>query len=188
LRLFIAIDIGEEVKRDIASLIDKLRTHDTNIKWVKPENIHITIKFLGEVSSDIVINIEKAISLVASRHSFFVLHARGTGVFPNFARPRVLWVGINKDSGLEKIHNDINNELKPLGFEPEDRDFHPHLTIGRVKSPVGLNPLLKDLRGYMDREFGKITVDKLLLVKSTLKPAGAEYEILYSAPLRKEDL
>ncbi len=188
MRLFIAIGISEEVKKEIASLIGKLKKHDTNIKWVKPENIHLTIKFLGEVNPEKLKDIEKALSFVASRYSTFMLYSKGTGVFPHYARPRVLWVGLNNDSHLEEIYRDINNELVSLGFEPEKRDFRPHLTIGRVKSPKGLTPLLKELRGYMDKDFGKITVSEILLMKSTLKPEGAEYNVLFRASLGKEDL
>ncbi len=188
MRLFIALDISEDVRREINSLIKRLKTHDTNIRWVRPENIHITIKFLGEVSTERVEGIKRAMSKVASGHQAFELIVRGTGVFPDFTRPRVLWVGIEREALLEEIHREINEELAHLGFEPEDRAFRPHLTIGRVKSTRGLKPLLKDLRGYMDREFGKITVSEMVLVKSTLKPEGAEYETIFNAPMNKEDL
>ncbi len=188
MRLFIAIEIGDRVKKEIETLLGKLDNKDAGIKWVKPENIHITLRFLGEVKEELLDGIKEVIQRVAERHTAFEIKAKGTGVFPDYSRPRVLWVGVDEDERLKAIFNTLNVELEGIGFPPEERPFRPHLTIGRVKSPKAIKSVLKELRGYRDREFGKIPVKEIVLMKSTLKPTGAEYEKLMTAPLNKEDI
>jgi len=188
LRLFIAIDIPDEIKRAISELIGRLKKTGSDVKWVRPETVHITLKFLGEVEESKIKAITDRLEMISKRHAPFELEAVGTGVFPDYSRPRVLWIGIRQNEEVQKIYEEINTELKALGFEEENRAFKPHLTIGRVKSRSGLNQTLKTLRGFSKRDFGKISVKEILLMKSTLKPTGAEYEKIHVSALRKEDL
>lgn len=188
MRLFIAIDIPEDVRRAITEVIHILKGLKSDIKWVKPENIHITLKFLGEVEEERVEKIKEKLDSLSKWHTTFELKAVGTGVFPDFSRPRVLWIGIKSDERLQSLYQDVNSELETLGFERENRSFKPHLTIGRVRSRSDIKETLKILRGFSSRDFGKISVKEILLMKSTLKPTGAEYEKIFVTALRKEDL
>jgi len=186
-RCFIAIDIGEETRKELESLIKNLKRFGTDVKWIPGEHIHLTVKFLGSTDEALLERIKASLKSIASCHRRFSLTAAGTGVFPDFSRPRVLWVGIDGSEELNLLYNDIESAMEPLGYKRETRKFRPHLSIARVKSGKGLTPLLRELRGWKDREFGKIEVTEVLLMKSILKPTGAEYERLFSAPLGKED-
>ena len=186
-RCFIAIDIGDEIKKELESLIKRLKKFAPDVKWLSGDHIHLTLKFLGNTDETLVDRIKSSLKSVALFHGKFNLTAAGAGVFPDYSRPRVLWVGINRSEELNLLYNNIESAMERLGYEREPKKFRPHLTIARVKSQKGLTPLLKELRGYKDREFGRIDVSEVLLMKSTLKPAGAEYERLFSAPLGKED-
>ncbi len=187
MRCFIAIDIGEEMKRELESFMRGLKKFDPDVKWLSGDHIHLTLKFLGNTDETLVDRIKASLKSIASCHRKFNLTMAGVGVFPDYSRPRVLWVGINRSEELNLLYNDIESAMELLGFERETRKFRPHLTIARVKSQKVLAPLLKEIRGYKEREFGKIEVSEVLLMKSTLKPTGAEYESLFSAPLGKED-
>ncbi len=186
-RCFIAIDIGEETRREIETLIRALRRLGPDLKWLTGGQIHLTLKFLGNTEETMVVRIEEALKAVAAAHRRFTLTAAGTGVFPDYSRPRVLWIGISGPEELDILYNDIETAMERLGYRREARTFRPHLTIARVKTQKGLTPLLRELRGYKEREFGKIEVSEILLMKSTLKPTGAEYERLFSAALGKEE-
>ncbi len=186
-RCFIAIDIGEEIKKELEAFMKGLKKFDPDVKWLSGDHIHLTLKFLGNTDETLADRIEASLKSVASCHRKFELTMAGTGVFPDYSKPRVIWVGINRSEELNLLYNNIESAMEPLGYERETKKFRPHLTIARVKSQKGLPPLLKEIRGCKDREFGKIEVSGVLLMKSTLKPTGAEYERLFSAPLGKED-
>jgi 2'-5' RNA ligase len=118
----------------------------------------------------------------------FRIHLKGTGVFPDYRRPRVLWIGIEESSGLSAIHEKTEDALARLGFQRETRPFNPHLTAGRIKSPRDIQEVLRGWRGHKGVDFGKIDVSEIHLMKSTLKPTGAEYESLYTIKLNEGGL
>ncbi len=183
IRCFIAIDIGEELRRKIASFVRGLEEFGPDVRWLRPENLHLTLKFLGDTEETLLDGIASSLQAVASRHGGFGLRLAGTGVFPDYTRPRVVWIGVDKSEELNLLYSDIEREMEGLGYERERREFTPHLTIGRIKSREKPLALLRELRRWKDREFGKIEVSEILLMKSTLKPTGAEYERLASAGL-----
>ncbi|MEC4686390.1 MAG: RNA 2',3'-cyclic phosphodiesterase [Nitrospirota bacterium] len=187
MRCFIAIDIGEEMKKELDAFMKGLKKLAPDVKWLSGNHIHLTLKFLGNTDENLVERIKASLESVASCHRKFNLTVAGAGGFPDYSRPRVLWVGINRSEELNLLYNNIESAMELLGFERETRKFRPHLTIARVKSQKGLPPLLKEIRGCKDKEFGKIEVSEVLLMKSTLKTTGAEYERLCSATLGKED-
>ncbi len=186
MRCFIAIDAGG-VRKAVEALIRDLRKTDADVRWVPTGGMHLTLKFLGETEEALIPKIESSLRAVASRHSRFVLTVAGTGAFPGYSRPRVLWVGIEGSEELKRLYEDIELEMERLGYSREKRAFRPHLTIGRVRSGDGLGPVVEKLKGYKGMEFGKIDVGEVVLMRSILKPTGAEYEEIFSARLRKED-
>lgn len=186
MRCFIAIEIDRNLKSEIQKTVSELKRAGTEIKWVGIEGFHLTLKFLGEIKEKTAKKIEVRLREVCKAHPVFSLSVKGTGVFPDYSRPRVLWIGIEKSEALHRLFESIEEEMQELGFEKETRRFNPHITIGRVKSPKGVRETLKDLRRYREHNFGKIDVMGISLMKSILKPTGAVYETLYIAPLKKE--
>jgi|Deesub1362A_J573_1020465.scaffolds.fasta_scaffold45310_1 2'-5' RNA ligase len=183
MRCFIAIDVDKEVKDALSELIEKLKRQRANVRWVRGEGIHLTLRFLGEIDEKRVDRIKEAIERSVKGKRCFYMNLKGTGVFPSFSRPRVLWVAVEDSPQLKEIYENLQTELEKLGFEKEKRNFHPHITLGRVKSTRGIEGLLGELRRYKEREFGKIYVDRVVLMQSILKPEGAEYREIFFTKL-----
>jgi 2'-5' RNA ligase len=179
MRCFIAIDMSENIKNAIAGVIEKCGLNAKGIKWVPVRNVHLTLKFLGDVKEDRIPEIEKGLALICVRHDVFNINIRGAGAFPNFKYPNILWIGIDGPEELKRLYEDIEEYMFELGFEKEDRKFSPHLTIGRaigrVKDRKGIEPVIKGLYTFKDTFFGSIEVNEVLLMQSVLKPTGAEY-------------
>lgn len=185
MRTFVAIELDQTIKDNLSSLVQKLDTGDRNIKWVKSQGMHLTLKFLGEVSENQIPEIQTVLDRLAKDYSRFQLSLKGTGTFPPAARiPRVVWVGIEKNDALQNIQARVENELHKIRFPKEKRKYHPHLTLGRVKGSQNLQTVMETLNQHKEEEFGKMTVNKLTLFKSTLKPTGAEYTILAESYLK----
>jgi 2'-5' RNA ligase len=185
MRCFIAIELPQDIKESISSLIDKLRHISRGIRWVPVENIHLTIKFLGEVKEDLIPEIEKRLSSICMNHGSFNIAVHRTGAFPNFKYPNVLWIGTDESEELKGLHKDIDESMSGLGFEKEDRRFSPHFTMGRVRDGKGIESILKDLYTMKDNFFGSMAVNEILLMKSVLKPTGAEYSKIAVFKLEK---
>lgn len=179
MRTFIAIDLDSPLKRNLEALIDELRPHGKNIRWVSAEGMHLTLKFLGEIADQNVSGIAGSLENVIKNYKPFSLRLQGAGWFPPGRKnPRVLWVGVQGDPSLKILQEEVESATEKLGFAREKREFHPHLTLGRVKFPSGLEPLLLELEKHKETTFGEMQVRKVTFFKSTLKPSGAEYSVL----------
>lgn len=179
MRTFIAIDLDESLKKALEIFAGELKPLTRSVRWVGASGMHLTLKFLGEIPEADVARFSSALEETASRHLAFTLALEGTGTFPPGGRaPRVLWVGAVPAAPLLALQEDIEGEMAKLGFEREKRPFHPHLTLGRVKSPSGLDPLVQEIRQQQDRTFGDMSVQKFIFFQSTLRPSGAEYIVL----------
>ena len=179
MRKFVAIELDKRIKESLSSLIQKIDMGDRNVRWVKPQGMHLTLKFLGDVSEDKIKKVESLLGNIAKDYSPFQLSLKGTGTFPPEARiPRVAWIGIEKNEALQKIQTRVENALHKIRFPKEKRRYHPHLTLGRIKGPQNLGTVITTLNQYKEAEFGEMTVNRITLFKSTLKPTGAEYTIL----------
>jgi 2'-5' RNA ligase len=184
MRTFIAIDLDEEIKKNISELLRKLDRGSKNIKWVKPQGMHLTLKFLGEVTKERICEVETVLKNIAKEYRPFPLDLMGTGVFPPGSQsPRILWLGVRQSDTLIEIQSSLENKLEKLHFPKEKRTYHPHLTLGRVKIPHHLESILSILDQHRENEFGHMTVSRLTLFLSTLKPTGAEYTKLSEFPL-----
>jgi len=175
LRCFIAIELSEELKSSIDGYIDKLKSTGADVKWVSAKNLHLTLKFLGSTPEELLTEINKKLSSIAKLHDRFTCRIFEAGVFPNIKQPRVIWLGIKDSAEMIKLQRDIDEAMAEFGFEKEGREFNPHLTIGRVRSPKNKDILMKELATLKDADFGKIEVKNITLMKSELKPGGAEY-------------
>jgi 2'-5' RNA ligase len=179
MRTFVAIELDKEIKGTLSAFIKKLDAGDRNIRWVRSKGMHLTLKFLGEVSEDKIIGVKTVLGNIVPDYPHFHLHFMGTGTFPPQARiPRIVWIGIEKNETLQIIQARLENELHKISFPKENRKFHPHLTLGRVRGPQNLDKVMERLDQQKDTEFGTMTVDRILLFKSTLKPTGAEYAVI----------
>jgi len=185
LRVFIAIDLDEKIKDSLGGLINELKGYSADVRWVKPDAFHLTLKFLGEVQQTMINQITDVLKDVTSANVPFEMEIKGTGVFPNFSRPRVLWVGVTSNEPLLRLQSSVEDALVKIGFEKQDRVFHPHITLGRVKSNRRLQKVLQELRRYKELNFGKIYVNEIVLMESILSPEGATYKRLFSAELKR---
>lgn len=184
MRTFIAIDLDGPLKKNLEALIDELRPNGKNIRWVNAQGMHLTLKFLGEVLDQDISRLAGLLENLVKSHSAFDLRLQGTGWFPPGRKnPRVLWVGVEADPSIGSLQEDIETAVEKLGFPREAREFHPHLSLGRVKFPSRLELLLSDLEKHRETVFGEMRVLKVILFRSTLKPSGAEYSVLSEFPL-----
>lgn len=184
IRCFVAIEIPEPIQNRLGRIQNSLQQQIQKASWVKPGNIHLTLKFLGDVDPADLESIGEAIKSVAVRHRSFSLCIGGVGAFPNLARPRVMWVGVQVGRGrVCDVAEDIHLALIPCGFSSDTKKFNPHLTIARLKGRTDLRPYAAQYRQY-DRINGvEMTVDTISLIQSQLHPRGAIYSTLQSYPL-----
>lgn len=187
-RSFIAIDLPAGVRTELTSLEEKLKARrHPFVKWVDPESMHLTLKFLGNVAVDSIPQLVDVMFGVATAHSPFRLELAGAGAFPNWQRPQVVWVGVGGElDKLNGLHTELESALSPLGYPPESRSFSGHLTLGRLRDRA-----TPDER----RRFGEFAqsvqlatapsfeVNAIRLMKSQLTPAGPVYSELASAGL-----
>ena len=174
MRLFVALDIPEDVRRAIRELIEKLQPACRGARWVRAEGMHVTLKFIGEASEEKAATIRDALGGVHSP-SPAELRFRGVGFFPNAKHPRVFWAGIETSPNLAEMAAEIEARLERLGIAREDRAFKPHLTLARFKSEEGLPKLHEAIQQLGSPEFGTMRTGEFYLYRSTLKPGGAEY-------------
>ncbi|HSW63507.1 MAG TPA: RNA 2',3'-cyclic phosphodiesterase [Dissulfurispiraceae bacterium] len=175
MRCFIAIDLSDEVRHAVADCIQQLKPLSRDIRWVPRDNLHLTLKFLGEISDAQAQEIGRALQEPAVSFTPFSLEVSGTGVFPNPRRPNILWIGIKHSSELARLQCCAEQTALHFGFAPESRLFSPHLTIGRVKGLRGVDAALSHFRTFRNAFFGSICVHEIRLMQSILSPSGATY-------------
>ncbi len=185
MRLFIAIEIPGEIRNALAAFLKELQGIAAKAKWVRPENLHVTLKFLGETDGAKLSQIGSALKTIRSPEPV-ALEFRGLGFFPNEKRPRVFWAGMESSAHLGLLASDIDRSVHPLGFPREEHPFTPHLTLARFHPP-GLPPNLGSaVKQHASRGFGSFTVHQFHLIQSKLKATGAEYTTLESFPFTTE--
>jgi len=173
IRAFIAIDTKAFPK--LIQLAQELKQTKANIKLVEPENIHITLKFLGDTDENLIEEINKIIEESVQKTKPFEIQLKNTGVFPNQNYIKVIWIGIHNGEKIAEIAQQIDEKLVELGFEKEKRPFSPHLTIARVKSAENKDRLLNIINKYQDATFQEIKIESIKLKKSKLTPKGPIY-------------
>jgi len=184
IRCFIAAEIPADLLNEIDAYTVQLARRTSGIRWVKPGGIHITLKFLGEISASKAAAVTEQMGGIGGVADPFDLRIRGSGCFPNRRQPRVIWLGLEHDPAhsLFKLHDWMDERLATLGFSREKRRFSPHLTLGRVKNPE--NP--ESLFSYLDQNpFPELSfsVGKIFFKQSLLKPSGAVYRTIAGFPL-----
>ena len=176
-RTVVAIEISAAVKERGAALICELDRESTGVRWVKPESMHLTLAFLGEVLAEGIPDVCRAVDVAVEGRSPFGIRLAGVGAFPNRSRPRIVWIGL--DEGAEQIvemEGALSGQLGGLGFPRENRAFTPHLTIGRVREVRrGAWQLSAQLAAQRDYEAGRMQVRELIVFSSELGPQGPTY-------------
>ena len=185
MRLFIAIEISPDVRAALAALLKEFRAIAPQVKWVRAENMHITLKFLGETDSPKLTAVQNALSAIRSGQPV-TLHFCGLGFFPNEKRAKVFWAGMESSPNLPALALEIDQAMHKLGFPLEDRPFTPHLTLARFQPPGLPSRLAAAAKDSATRDFGSLVARELHLIESKLKPAGAEYTTVQSFPFVAE--
>ncbi len=188
IRTFIALSMSSEIATRLEEVITQLKAElkDAPVRWVAPGNVHLTLKFLGNVRPSDIEALKDLLQTVAGRHASFDIRLGGLGAFPHLNRPRVIWVGIEAPSMLFALQQDIEDEVARLGFARENKKFSPHLTIGRVTDKAGAqdyNRLSQVLAHEKVDAIGALHVAHVDLYRSDLQPSGARYTRLVSAHL-----
>ena len=190
LRTFIAVKIPSAIHQAILQKTEPLQKSlgTAIIRWVPIQNIHLTLKFLGDIAPANIDSLTRMLGMEASRIEPFDIYIGGLGSFPSLKRPRVLFVGVQAPAELEALYRGIESACARLGYEPEERGFSPHLTLGRVKQDASAADQQKIRRISEELKIdslGTARVDSVHLYKSELKPNGAVYTQLFSAPIRQ---
>lgn len=183
-RSFVAVFLTPEVRAALGAEIQRLRGVARDVAWVTPENLHVTLKFLGGVEEGRLDAVAVAVDAAASAATAFDLAVEGLGAFPTPARPRVVWAGLGAGAcALAALATRLDAALASLGFPREERPFSGHVTLGRARAPRRDPALMEALAGAAGRRFGHVPVAEIALMRSDLSPKGPRYTALRTAPL-----
>ena len=184
IRAFIAFELPENVRAAIGRVQERFAAYRFKVRWVKITNIHLTLKFLGNIGREQIVPIETAILKATADFNPLTLAAKGVGVFPSIKRPRVIWVGVSEQTPmLMQLQKSIDEQLSTIGYAQENRSFKAHLTIGRVKSrivPRQLAAAIEEITAFEPEPFA---ADSVILYQSDLQPAGPIYTRLKQVSL-----
>ena len=181
IRSFLAIELPETILKQIGEVQRDLKSSYADVRWVSPEKIHLTLKFFGNIDESRIEPIVKSIQGPIWTTVPFPLRVKGIGAFPNVKNPRVIWMGmVDEKEVLASFQKGLETELEKIGFEPENRPFQAHLTLGRVRSSRGREELVRRMEKYVGKEFGDFRVERVILFRSDLRPTGPIY-----TPLRE---
>ena len=184
IRTFICFELSREMTIKIRDYQYYIKTFGRGVRWVKPESIHLTLKFLGDVEEANVANIAERLKPIVQDFASFKIKLTGSGAFPNLKRPRVYWIGVEEATGtLVKLHDQIDNTLEKEGFEKDQREFSPHLTLGRVEFIEEVQKISTELQ-RTNFEGGEFQPREIVIMKSELQPSGAVYAPLHKLPFK----
>jgi 2'-5' RNA ligase len=183
-RTFVAVNLGPDIKAALAGVQDRLKATRADVGWVRPDNLHLTLKFLGPVEEGRLGLIGDAIAAAVTGCSAIHLAFEGLGAFPRPREARVVWIGLSRGAeALAALQARIETALEPLGFTRDARPFAAHLTLGRVRGPAHREQLARALTGAPAEALGEMVLDRIELMKSDLSLSGARYSILQTFPL-----
>ena len=186
IRSFIAVEVPQSLRAKLEEVQRELKRADADVRWVRPESIHLTLKFLGSVSGGELEKLGGSIAPIISSWAPFEVRLHGLGCFPSSRSPRIVWVGIEQGSAEAlSLQKAVENRAAEVGFPPETRPFKPHLTLGRIRSSKGKASLAQAVENLRDVEIGSYPVNEVYLFKSELKPSGAVYTKLQTFPMGK---
>jgi len=191
IRTFVAIELSAGIKGELTRVEEMLREKiaTPHLRWVDPANVHLTLKFLGNVPLDRIPAITAALKEACAGLSPFIMNVSGLGSFPSTNNPRVIWVGVQEETGrLKRLQERVEERLATLGFKPERRHFRPHLTLGRVRKQahVGARRIIGGIVSATSvGDLGQMEVGEIVFMRSKLLPSGAQYSRLETIPLER---
>lgn len=189
IRSFIAIPLPRQAALDLQAWIDQLKIQQkSGVRWVNTTNLHLTLKFLGDIDPAVIPDIQVAMQQTARSFHSFTFTLQGLGAFPGLFKPRVIWAGIQAPPVLKALHRQLDASLQAIGFPAEDRPFSPHLTLGRVDryaNDTDIAAISALIKKPHQEKIERIPVDALHLYRSELKPGGPIYTLLFQAPLQE---
>lgn len=187
-RAFIAIKLSSEIQSQLTALISKFKARNLGgVRWVAVESIHLTLKFLGNITQAQITKLNTSLVLIGSAFDPYPLDVFGTGAFPNIRKPRVIWVGLQAPPHLAALQREVEAAAEKIGIPPEVRGFSPHLTIGRVRNEsttadlMAITAALSEIKAGL---LGSMTVDSFWLIRSDLHPQGPMYTTLANFSLK----
>ncbi len=186
IRAFIAIELPDSLRQEVAAALSGLRASGADVKWVEPSNLHLTLKFLGNIEENQIEPLVLSLSKESSIRGMvpFQVQLEGLGAFPRTTNPRVIWVGVNQgEKELTELAQAVEGVCAGLGFAAEERSFSAHLTVGRVRSREGLASLIKKLQVAEFRGSTLAPINRVILFQSTLSPKGPTYTSLAEVSL-----
>ena len=176
IRSFVAIEISPDIKAHIKGVQNEFKASTSDVRWVRSEGMHLTLKFLGGIEQERIPEIANVLKECSTATGPFSLGIRSLGAFPNETNPKVIWIGVEDESGrLQAVQQAMEKGLSAIGFKAEKRAFTPHLTLGRLKSPKGKRAISQQLEASRKYDCGTFAVKEICLFKSDLKPSGAVY-------------
>lgn len=188
MRTFLALEISPAIRKSIGSVLQTLaqQVPDRAVRWVRPENVHLTLAFLGDLPVERIPRIQEAVDPAAAETPPLRLSVGGLGAFPRPQAPRVIWMGVQEASGrLEALQGRLEDGLRRLGWEPPEEPFRPHLTLGRVRRAARLSDverLAAALQTAPSAELGSMVAPEVIVFRSDLTPQGAVYTRLTAVP------
>jgi 2'-5' RNA ligase len=183
-RAFFAVELSTEITAGVRRIQQGLRGTAAGVRWVRPEGIHLTLRFLGEVAPDRIEGIVRQAEQCVQAINSFTIGVRGCGGFPTAQKPRVIWIGVEDPSGaLKALQARVEAGMVELGFLREERSYAPHLTLGRLHPGEGQQMIAQALEAIRESDLGQMEVREICLFRSHLKPTGAEYTKLKVIPL-----
>jgi 2'-5' RNA ligase len=185
IRVFLAVELSSDVRKKLSELQQQLRKTLPPINWVRPESIHLTLKFLGYVEPSSISQLLSVLKPIGKKQHVFSIDVHGLGVFPQVKHPRICWIGLSGNTqALQELVLEIEAALEPLGFPPEEKAYHPHLTLARIKrenATVG-SALIQTGALESDQHLGTVVVDRFTLFQSDLDSSGARHTSLWTVP------
>ena len=185
IRAFIAVEIEGQTKQKISELISILKKSDANAKWITEGQMHLTLKFLGNIDEGHVQKISDALSIISNNFSSFTINFSGIGAFPDLNHPAVIWLGVNKGAEFLKMLNEkIETALEKLDLKKENREFKPHLTLARMRPSKNALSLVKLIKETDFSSWNDLRINRLVLLQSALNPKGAVHTIILEKHLQ----
>lgn len=185
IRCFVAVELPEALKKALESLRTRMDLPQFDVRWVQPANLHLTLRFLGEIPEEKLPLVEEASARAAGISSPFSIKIQGLGAFPKPEAARVVWVGVDPEAPLIELEKKLSRELSALKWPPPDKPFRPHLTLGRVKSSRGLGELRRLLERNREEKIGEMVVEEIRLIRSQLQRSGPIYTVLRRFPFSR---
>ena len=190
-RIFIAVSLPEEIHDNLSTISEQLkkRLGEGVVRWVRPANIHLTLRFLGEIPAEDLAQLKAGLEEPVAQQATFPLTVHKIGVFPNLHRPRVIWVGLKDSKALVALHNSVETGMRKLGYDSEERPFSAHLTLGRINQTASMQQTMhcgEVISGCTVGELGSFIVKSVDIYRSELNAGGSIYTRLQSLALRKE--